>query len=208
MKIIAHRGNDSIHRENSMDAIINSLNTNYIDGVEFDIRLTKDNKFIINHDPFYHEYFIKQTNSKKLQKLGLNTLEELLDKIDSDKILLIEVKEDDKKIRKTSKYLYQILCKYKLNIYVCSFNYEFIKYFSTKHKDIKCGLIIGAGLNKNHIINNFDFNSVSFRYKGKLPKKETFRWTINSPKNIKSKNENIITDKGKRIYDFINEKEF
>ena len=77
MKIIAHRGNDNVHKENTKEAILNSLNTSYIDGVEFDIRLTKDGKFIINHDPFYHNYYIKSTNSKKLQKLGLNTLEEV-----------------------------------------------------------------------------------------------------------------------------------
>ncbi|MBR3199096.1 MAG: hypothetical protein IKG27_03680, partial [Bacilli bacterium] len=85
MKIIAHRGNDQINRENSKEAIVNSLKKPYIDGVEFDIRKTKDNKFIINHDPFYHEHFIKNTSSKKLKKLGLNTLEEVLDKIKTDK---------------------------------------------------------------------------------------------------------------------------
>ena len=31
MKIIAHRGNDGVHRENSLKAIVNSLNKNYID---------------------------------------------------------------------------------------------------------------------------------------------------------------------------------
>ena len=67
MKIIAHRGNDQIHKENSKEAILNSLTKDYINGVEFDIRLTKDNKFIINHDPFYHYYYIKNTNSKKLK---------------------------------------------------------------------------------------------------------------------------------------------
>ncbi len=205
MKIIAHRGNDSIHRENSLNAIINCLNTQYIDGVEFDVRLTKDNKFIINHDPFYHEYFIRNTSSKKLQNKGLNTLEEVLDKIDSDKIILIEVKEEGKKIKKTAKYLYQVLCKYKLNIYLCSFNYEFIKFFHKKYKDIKCGLIIGSHINKDYIINDFNFNSISFKYKGKIPTKETFYWTINSPKNIK-KYENIITDKAREIYEFMVEK--
>lgn len=206
MKIIAHRGNDLIHRENSKAAIINSLNMTYVDGVEFDIRITKDNKFIINHDPFYYKYFIRKTNTKTLKRIGLNTLDEVLDNVKSDKILLIELKEDNRKIRKTAKYLYQVLCKYKLNIYLCSFNYNFIKYFYKKHKDIKCGLLIGKKVNTIYIINDFDFNSISYKYKGKIPQKETFFWTINFPKEITNKNENIITDKAKEIYDFVNEK--
>ena len=68
MKIIAHRGNDGIHKENSLEAIINSLNKKYVDGVELDVRLTKDKKLIINHDPFYllGICFVK---SKSLQKV-------------------------------------------------------------------------------------------------------------------------------------------
>lgn len=61
MKIIAHRGNDNIHRENSIKGIINSLNKEYIDGAEFDIRLTKDNIFVLNHDPIYRGYIISNT---------------------------------------------------------------------------------------------------------------------------------------------------
>ena len=38
MKIIAHRGNDNVHKENTLEAILNSLNEDYTNGVEFDIR--------------------------------------------------------------------------------------------------------------------------------------------------------------------------
>ena len=203
MKIIAHRGNDQIHKENSKEAILNSLTKDYINGVEFDIRLTKDNKFIINHDPFYHEYYIKNTNSKKLKQLGINTLDEVLKNVKNNKILLIEVKEDNKNIKKTAKYLYEEIKKYNLNIYIYIFNYNFLKYFYKKYKNIKCGLIVGANLNKKYINNEFNFNSVSYKYKGKLPDKETFIWTINNPKEIKNKNENIITDKAKQIFEYL-----
>ena len=81
MKIIAHRGNSGKYKENSLKAIEYSLNEDYIDGVEFDIRMTKDFKFVIHHDPFYKGYYIKKTRLKKLQKLGLNSLEEVLLKI-------------------------------------------------------------------------------------------------------------------------------
>lgn len=200
MKIIAHRGNDGINKENSLKSIINSLNKNYIDGVEFDIRLTKDKRFILNHDPFYKKYFIKNTTSKKLIKQGLDTLDDILNQINTNKILLIEVKEENN-IKKTSKYLNRVLRRYNLNIYICSFNYNFIKYFNKKY-NYKCGLIIGKNINKNHIINNFSFNSISYKYKGKVPNKETFYWTINNPKEIEEK-QNIITDKPKEIYEFL-----
>ena len=49
-KFISHRGNDDDLAENSKKAILNSLSKPYIDGVEFDIRITKDNKFVINHN--------------------------------------------------------------------------------------------------------------------------------------------------------------
>lgn len=199
MKIIAHRGNDESHKENSLKSIINCLNEEYIDGVEFDIRLTKDKKFILNHDPFYKNYFIKNTNSKKLIKLGLDTLDDTLNMIKNDKILLIEVKEENN-IKKTAKYLNRVLKRYNLKFYICSFNYNFIKYFNKKY-NYKCGLIIGKSINKKHIINNYAFNSLSYKYKGIVPNKETFYWTINNPKDIKEK-ENIITDKPKEIYDY------
>ena len=50
-KIIAHRGiyNNKI-KENTYLAIFNAFNNKYIYGVEFDIRLTKDNKIVIIHD--------------------------------------------------------------------------------------------------------------------------------------------------------------
>ena len=70
MKIIAHRGNDGINKENSLKAIINSLNKEYIDGVEFDVRLTRDGNFIINHDPVYKNHFISETNMCDLKKIG------------------------------------------------------------------------------------------------------------------------------------------
>ena len=50
-KIIAHRGKTNKKvKENTYLAIINALNDYNIDGVEFDIRLTLDNKIVLSHD--------------------------------------------------------------------------------------------------------------------------------------------------------------
>lgn len=196
MKIIAHRGNDGIHKENSLEAIINSLSKKYIDGVEIDVRLTKDKKLIINHDPFYNGYYINNTNAIKLQKLGLNTLEEILSNVNNNKIIMIEIKVSDKEIKKITKTLIKTLNKYNLNYYICSFNFKFLKYFKN-NCSIKAGLIISSKINTKYLNNNFDFNSINILYNKKLPTKETFRWTINTKKELDKIRiaDNIITDK-------------
>jgi len=207
MKIIAHRGNDEVHKENTLEAILNSLKQTYIDGVEIDIRMTKDYQFVIHHDPFYAGYYIEKTRLNILQKKGLNSLEEVLEKINSNKILLIEIKEEKKNNKLLLIKLNKILKKYNLNYYLCSFNYDLLKTLKQKYPKYKIGLIIGIKLNTNHLNNNFDFNSVNYRHIEKVPKKETFAWTINNKETFnKVKNKaNIITDKSKEIYEFINE---
>ena len=207
MKIIAHRGNDEIHKENSLEAILNSLKIDYIDGVEFDIRRTQDYNFIIHHDPFYRGYYINKTKSSILQKKGLNTLDEVLKEIDSDKIIMIEIKEESKRYKYMLLKLNKILKKYNLNYYICSFNYDLIKYFKRKYPMYKSGLIIGIKLNLNKINNNFDFNLVNYRHTKKALKNETFIWTVDNKETLKKvlKDQNVITDKSKEIYEIIND---
>ena len=49
-KIFAHRGFSSYYPENSLEAIKESLKYDYIDGIEIDIRMTKDEKFVLIHN--------------------------------------------------------------------------------------------------------------------------------------------------------------
>ncbi len=202
MKIIAHRGNDNIHKENSLEAITNSLNSKYTDGVEFDIRFTKDYKFIVHHDFFYQGHFIKKTKAKVLRKKGLNTLEEILKMVTNDKIILIEIKEESKKYKYLVYKLIKILKMYPLNYYICSFNYHLIKYFHQKYPFFKTGLIIGPFNNLKYIKNDFAFNSVYYKNINKTIK-ETFAWTINKTEDIPKIEVNIITDKYKEIYTYL-----
>lgn len=205
MKVIAHRGNDEIHLENSMESIINSLSISYIDGVEFDIRHTKDYDFVIHHDPFYKGYYIEKTRLSVLQKKGLNSLEEVLKSINSDKIIMIEIKEESSKFKYMLIKLHKVLKKYNLNYYLCSFNYDLVSYLKKKYPMYKVGLLIGIKLNVNKMDNNFDFNMVNFRHAKKAPLKETFIWTVNDLKTFEmvKGNQNVITDKAKEIYGFI-----
>ena len=48
--IVAHRGFSSLAIENTKDALELANNTSYIDMIEFDIRLTNDNKLVLSHN--------------------------------------------------------------------------------------------------------------------------------------------------------------
>ena len=136
-KFIAHRGNDDDLAENSKEAILNSLSKPYIDGVEFDIRITKDNKFVINHNATINLNSnkigtIKNMTLKQLKEVKFKnhnkvyriaTLNEVLKQIKNDKIIIIEIKEEKNYNTYQKKKLLKLLKKYSyLNIYLTSFN--------------------------------------------------------------------------------------
>ena len=53
--IISHRGNDNHnYKENTIEAVVFSLNRDYVDGVEVDIMFTKDKEIVLNHDYIYN----------------------------------------------------------------------------------------------------------------------------------------------------------
>ena len=206
MNIISHRGsNISKYQKNTKQALLTAINLDFISGIEFDIRITKDKKIVIIHDPIINlvsngSGLVKKLKYKKLLKYNFGTkenpskictLEELLDNIKNNKKILIELKEESNDYKQFVDIVYNIIKKYKLNIYIASFNYELIKYFSLFYN--KCGLIIGNGINIDKKYNNFDYNILTYKYRKIYNKKETFLWTINSYKDDLD-NYNIITD--------------
>lgn len=93
--IISHRGNDKhSFKENTKKAIINCLNKEYIDGVEFDIRITKDKKFVLNHGFLNNGKIIKYN---KYKNLSLDELNSVLKQLKTKKIIMIEIKDNEKK---------------------------------------------------------------------------------------------------------------
>ena len=183
MKIIAHRANDKDNlKENSKKAIINALNKNYIDGVEFDIRITKDNNFVLNHNSIYNNKLIKNTKLKDIKELDI--LSDVLNDIKSNKIILIDIKIEDKDYISLANLLIKELKKYKLNIYLCSFNYDLCLYLKNKTKH-KIGLLISGVINKNKNYDIFDFISIKYT-EYKEVNKTIFVWTINEEKVLKN----------------------
>ncbi len=206
MQIISHRGsNVSNYRPNTKQALLTALNLDFIAGIEFDVRITKDKKIVIIHDPIINlvsngSGLVKKLKYKKLLKYNFGTkenpstictLEELLDNINSNKKILIELKEESDDFVNFVDKVYHIIKKYQLNIYITSFNYKLIKYFSTKYHN--CGLIIGYGINTKRLYNHFNFNILTYKYRKIYNKKETFLWAINEKKDD-LEDYNIITD--------------
>ncbi len=208
--LIAHRGNNN-HKylENTKEAIKECLNKDYIDGIEIDIRMTKDKKLVLIHNMLIDlisngSGFIKDKTLKQLKtytfgkKQKISTLEEVL-KIMNNKLLLIEIKEESNNFKELVNIFYKLLNKYSyLNIIVCSFNYELLKYIKSLNKNIKCALIINLIINNDKIYNHLDHNSLSL-LELKKAKDNDFIWTINNKsdydKVIRYNNTlNIISD--------------
>lgn len=187
--IISHRGNNNHHfKENSLLAIKDVLSKNYIDGAEFDIRITKDKKFILNHSFINNGKIIKYTNSKYLNS---DNLKDVLKNIKSNKLLLIEIKDNDYRI---IDLLYKILKKFKhLNIYFMTFYKDLAIKLKSKYPILKVGLI-SFTLKE---VPTLDFICLYYLNYEKT-EKELFVWTVNNKDKIKrfnSMNINIITDK-------------
>ncbi len=212
MKYIAHRGKDN-HSffENSKEALLWCLKQDYIDGVELDVRMTKDHQFVLRHNSTllvlgmeYH--FIANETLESLKKINFNTLEkphyltslkEFLEAVDSEKMILLDLKLEIGDAKKYVDTLYNLLEEYShLSIYVCSFSYQIVKLCSTKRK-FAVGLLISDFMNKNKDYDICNFLSVS---KGAFfdihsPKKKMV-WNIRTKKDLKGipSNTYVITD--------------
>lgn len=214
--LIAHRANNNhSYLENTKEAVLECLNTSYIDGIEIDVRMTKDNKIVVIHSMLIDlisngNGFIKDKTLKELKSYTFKnnqtvaTLEEIL-KIMNDKLLLIEIKEESNNYRIVD-VIYKLIKKYSyLNISICSFNYELLNYFKKIDNKINCILIISYLINSDKIHNHLNNNSLKFN-RLKNAKEGDYIWTINNIldyKKIKqsNKNLNVITDIAYKLYE-------
>jgi len=97
--VIAHRAGGIGLSENRVTTIKKTLSNNYIDGIEIDLRLTKDNILVVHHDRGVYingsRIWIDKIEYSKIKHLGLPTFAEVLDLFkDSKKIINIDVKEE------------------------------------------------------------------------------------------------------------------
>lgn len=188
-KLIAHRALDNHkYKENTIEAFINCLDKDYIDGIEIDVRITKDKKLILNHNSIIGNNLIKNQTLKQLKKYNVTLLEDVL-KLNTNKIIVLDLKD------KMKSEIKKIIKKYNyLNLYICSFNYELVS--DLLNTNVKIGLIVGYFINKNKNYSKFDFLNVNYKEKVKF-NKEIMLWTINKYEDLKKiniKDFYLITD--------------
>jgi len=219
MKVIAHRGLHDYFKKNTREALVSALSMDYIAGIELDVRITKDKKIVIIHDPLIDfvsdgHGFVRKLTYRKLLKYNFGTknnpeklmlLDNFLKELSTNKIIMIDIKEETNDYKDLADQIIKIISKCSLNIYLCSFNYELIKYLS----DYNSGLLIGLSINKKRLYNSFRFNIVHYNYANRINKrKETFVWGVNDKEDLDKVNNPkalIITDYPKKIFELIDE---
>ena len=151
--LIAHRGKvDSINKENTIEAFKAAINDIKYDGFELDIRETKDKKIVVVHDFVVDNKLIKRVNYKELERYNIPLLESVL-KLDTEKIIMIEIKDPNMDIEALSKLLEKYQDK---KIYLMSFYNNVIKEFLKLSHTCKCG-ILNYVFNHEYSYNEYDF---------------------------------------------------
>ena len=151
--LIAHRGKvDSINKENTIEAFKAAINDIKYDGFELDIRETKDKRIVVVHDFVVENKLIKRVNYKELEHYNIPLLESVL-KLDTEKIIMIEIKDPNMDIAALSKLLEKYQDK---KIYLMSFYNNTIKEFLKLSHTCKCG-ILNYGFNHEYSYNEYDF---------------------------------------------------
>lgn len=184
MKYIIHRGITSNKiKENTYESIKKALNDKTSAGVEFDIRLTKDKKIVLFHDPLINFSIIENTNYQDIIKENyLWTLDKILS-INTNKILLIDIKVN-KNYKVFGETIIKYLKNYNRNIYLCSFNKKIIKYLKKKTK-YKVGNILFKYKSDKNDFTIVNHKGISSKEINKIKNKKIFLWTINNTKELK-----------------------
>lgn len=209
-KWIAHRGNNNHgYAENTKEALLAALDTDYISGIELDIRKTEDNELVIIHNPTITWNsngigIVKYMTLAELKEYNFGTeknpskictLDELLKSTTSSKKILIEIKVDD-----CSDLVFETIKKYPhLNLYICSFDVKVVSTFKKEHPEYPVGLIMGKYINHNIDTSIFDFIVTQDL---EQEHKEVFIWGSHAKSKLESLDpkKSIITDKAYQLY--------
>lgn len=153
MLLIAHRGlvTDSI-KENTIKAFDEALKSSKYYGIELDVRETKDKVFVVYHDLLYKGKLIKNCLYKELKNDDIPKLIDVL-KLDTNKIIMIEIKGVNLNLRRLAKLLNNFNYK---KLYISSFNNKVLLEIKKYLKNIKVG-VLNYVLNSTNDYERFDF---------------------------------------------------
>ncbi len=143
-KLIAHRGITSLAKENSLEALTKATQSDYA-GFECDVRISKDKKLAMHHNPLYKGKLVINTNYKDMKKDGIILLDDVLN-IKTDKIIVVDVKYPFIDIDTLHEKLEKHSDK---KIYVISFYDNVIRKLFAKKRTYKVGIL-------NYVLNTTD----------------------------------------------------
>jgi len=194
---IAHRGLVSgTVKENTLEAFNLALESSRYIGIELDVRVSKDNEFIVYHDLLFKGRLVKNVLYNELKKEGVSKLIDVL-KLDTNKILMIEIKDFDINLKKLAKLLKSYNTK---NLYISSFNNKILLNLRKNLKNVKIGSL-NYVLNSKEDYSAFDFiGIINYLLTDELIKYfrkrniEVFGYGVSSIQKIKYKNINYIVD--------------
>ena len=226
IKTIAHRGYVAKGVENSIEALEGAAEVG-ADCVEFDIILTKDNKFVVMHD-----YNLKRLAglNKRVQDMNFDevvgltikqgdftskipSLEEFVNKAkELNMNLVIELKPHGAEPSNYIDILIGEIKRLKLENYkFMSLNSKVMEELETKLPNLETGYVIPLQFGNFHHSNVDFFVIEDFSYRDRLVEqarkenKQVFVWTINNPalitKYLQSPADGIITDEPELVKD-------
>lgn len=196
MKYIIHRGiTSSKVRENTYESIKKAIKDKTSAGVEFDVRLTKDRKIVLSHNALINFYMIEKMNYLDIIKNKyLTTLDKILS-INTDKILLIDIKANNN-YKVFGDTLLSYLNNNNKNILLCSFNKKIIRYLKKKTK-YKVGYILFTYKENDNDFVMVNYNGISNREIVKIKNKKIFLWTVSNKEEL-----NEVKNKFTNINDY------
>ena len=168
MKIISDGGIVSCNSKDTIDAIMLTKNIDYIDGIKLDVRMSKDNILVIAEDEelskfslnnkkvsFYDYNYLKKIKfSSHIFKYYIPTLEEILQKYNNEKIIILEL-YDLERIDILLNKLYDLLLKYSYKYYFMSKNIDIINKLNDNQFN-NIGTVLSD--NEYKIINNYNID--------------------------------------------------
>jgi len=149
MLIFAHRGYSAKFPENSIKAFVKAFEVG-ADGIELDVRLTRDGELIVFHDEDMKRIFgldrkgrdMDYSDIEKLRFRGekIPKLKEVLDVIPQDRWLIVEVKEFDAGEAATQMVIEKGL---KGRTIISSFDHDLIIQLKYHHPGMNFAFLIG-----------------------------------------------------------------
>ncbi len=155
--ILAHRGYSKKFKENTLLAFRKAFEFG-ADGIELDLRVTKDGTAVVIHDENLESFCgaqkkVRELTLQELREFVSNgervpTFEEVLKIMPRGKLLNAEFKE-----REVSEQAISLIRKYDLvmETVVSSFDHQLIAELIQKHRDMKFGFLVGEELRNDPI---------------------------------------------------------